>query len=418
MCISKCIFRYQYNNGNRCNEKTLEYSQYCKRHINKRNHIFEIMDQCLANNTVNTSTDLYNIFQYVHDLDTIENKNETFYNIASYLLSRMSIIAIISKLVKLDMCISKCNKRFIITHHLQNIYSKIYQISKDDDSLNYIIKIQRFMRRKLYQKITACNKSVSENNEDPFTFDTIDEIPPAYKFSYKDSKGHIYSFNAIEFEYFIRNNGRWNPYTKEEIPDNIINRLYLLILYNKLELKQEEVLKWQTPLQAYTDVSQVMEKGGFYTSVVWFEKINYNSCKNIIKRFRELSSGVPDGNMFFPITFEMNKSTYYFEFAKEIITLFKEYDSHYLLCCNFIKALAANIKEFYQNMPSWLLNLESSEPLNTNTNTNRNAIMFMYFQNMIDDVEENYEIDIDFDIIDRRYTSLTRGLYGMMYDRF
>jgi hypothetical protein len=190
----------------------------------------------------------------------------------------------------------------------------------------------------------------------------------------------------------------------------------MLINYNKLELKEEEVFKWQTPLQAYTDVSQVMEKSGFYTSVVWFEKLNYNSCKNIIKRFRELSSGVPDGNLFFPITFEMNKSTYYFDLAKEIISLFKESDTHYLLCCNFIKALAANIKEFYQNMPSWLLNLESTVPLHTNTN--RNALMFMYFQNMVEDVEENYEIDMDFDIIDRRYNNLTRGLYGIMYDRF
>lgn len=412
MC--SCIFRYQYNNGNKCGEKSLEYSQYCKKHINKRNHIFEIMDQCLANNTINTSTDLYNIFQYIHNTDTIENKNETFYNIASYLLSRMSIIGIIYKLVKLD--INKCNKKIIITHHLQNIFSKMYNVSKDVDCMSNIIKIQRFMRQKLYEKITAYNKLLSENNEDPFTFDTIDEIPPAYKFSYKDSKGHIYSFNAIEFEYFIRNNGRWNPYTKEEIPDYIINQLYMLINYNKLELKEEEVFKWQTPLQAYTDVSQVMEKSGFYTSVVWFEKLNYNSCKNIIKRFRELSSGVPDGNLFFPITFEMNKSTYYFDLAKEIISLFKESDTHYLLCCNFIKALAANIKEFYQNMPSWLLNLESTVPLHTNTN--RNALMFMYFQNMVEDVEENYEIDMDFDIIDRRYNNLTRGLYGIMYDRF
>ncbi len=408
-----CIFRYQYNNGAKCSDKPLEYSMYCKKHINKRSQMFEVMESCLANNTVTSSTDLYNVFQYICDtaLHIIDNKKDMFYKIVSYLLSRTTIIALISKLVFTD--ISKCNKKFVITHHLYRLFNRTYQLSNDADAVQNIVKIQRFLRQRLYEKITSCNKLSSENTEDPFTFDTINEIQSVHKFSYKDSKGHIYIFDAVEFEYFIRNSGRWNPYTKEEIPEYIINRLYILIFYNKLKIKKEEEFNWQTPLQAYTEVSQVMEKAGFYTSVEWFNKIDYNSCKNIIHNFREQCSSLPNGNMYFQISFEMNKSTYVFDFSKEVIKLFKESDDHYLLCCNFIKALAVNIKEFYQHMPSWLLNVESAS-----RSSSRNAIMLMYVQNMIDDVEDNYEIDIDFSITDRRYNSLTRGLYGMLYDRF
>lgn len=417
MC--NCIFRYQYSDGTKCTDESMEYSQYCKKHINKRNQIFEIMEQCLGNSTITSCADLFKLFVHIYDMPQPLEKMELFYTIVSYLLSRLTIIAVLSKLVLVD--IRKYNKKFIITYHMYKLFKNTYQLSKDDNAIYNIIKIQRFLRQKLYEKITACNNLPAENTDDPFTYDSIDEIQPSHKFSYKDSNDHVYIFNAVEFEYFIRTNGKWNPYTKEEIPDYIINRLYILINYNRLQTKSDEEFKWQTPLQAYTEVSQIMEKAGFYTSVVWFDKIDYKTCKNIITVYRELCSGLVDGNMYFPIAFEMHKSTYVYDFAREIINLFKESDAHYLLCCNFIKALAVNIKDFYQNMPAWLVNLEQQQPaLSAVTMFGRNrtnAVMFMYFQNMIDDAEENYEIDIDFDVVNRRYNSLTRGLYGMLYER-
>jgi hypothetical protein len=411
--MTNCIFRHQYNDGAKCNDTCIEcdgMSNYCKRHINKRNHIFEIIEQSLGDRRVTSARDLYSIFTYIYTLDIVEDKKEMFYKIVAYLLSRLTLIKIIQKAIFTD--ISKYNKKTIITY-LYNIFFRNH--NQDTQMSNAVLRIQRFWRNKLYARITACNKLPAENAEDPFTFDTIDEIPIECRFSYKDSKGHVYIFNAIEFEYFLRTNGCWNPYTKEEIPEYVIRHLHLLMSYNKLHKKEDNAIKWHTSLQAYTEVSQAMERAGFYTSVEWFNKITFTICKNIINTYRNLCHHLPNGNMFFPVAFEINQSTYVFDLCKEIINLFKESDEHYLLCCNFIKALAVNIKEFYQNMPSWLV--DSHTPMLSSFRIRGlDTMMFMYVQNLMETIDEIAQAaeQIDDDLLVRRW-GRNRGTYRSFY---
>ena len=91
-------------------------------------------------------------------------------------------------------------------------------------------------------------------------------------------------------------------------------------------------------------------------------------------------------NLYFDNNFELREETYIYDFCKESIRLFKDGNNHYLLCCNFVKALALNLEDFYNNLPSWLSSLETPLPfLNRSPNEN-NGMLFMYIQNLIDNI--------------------------------
>lgn len=393
--INTCIFRYLYGDGSKCTYKALDDCKYCKRHKKKANNIFQIMEDSM-NNTINNETDLFTIFMHIHTTttnniedesiidNTLENKRNIFLIVIAYLLSKMSILSILSKML---LFINDKMKKKNIILYIYDVFMNTYTISNNENKVYNVLKLQRWARNCLYKRIIKYNKCVPENTEDPFTFDSIDEIPPFHKFSYKDTNTHIYTFNAVELEYFIRHNGNWNPYTKDEIPLYIINQLYLLIQYNKLQLKQKEEFKWQTKRHAFTEVAQIMEKAGFYTDVSWFEKITYNICKNIVSLYRDLCTDLEDGNTYFSTSFELNRDTFEYDFCKEIIELFTDADNHYLLCCNFMKALAMYIKEFYSNLPSWLLNIDSPLPFVDLTNDQNSGLLYMYIQNLLQNIE-------------------------------
>jgi len=379
---SSCIFR-NVRGSKCCRESTENDKFYCKIHKNKRKYMFEIMAKTLQDGIIECEEDIYKILEYIYDNDTydlngtdikndLEDKKELFVLIVDYLLDMKRLESILNQYNKM----SKMKKREMI-EDIHGIMYNTYTLGKNNKS---ILKIQRAVRKYLAKCIIEFNNEKSENMEDPFTFDSIDEIPANQKFSYKDSKGHIYIFNATEFEYFIRTNGNWNPYTKEALPDYVVNRLHILMKYNNLKKKYDDEFHWATSIQAFTDVSQLMEKKGFYNNVEWFNKLTFHICKKVIKVYRDLSEGTSESGVFFPRGFEISESNYVFEFCKEVIRLFKEGDDHYLLCCNFMKSLALYISEFYHNLPSWLLNIES--PINF-MNPN-NGMFLVYVQSLID----------------------------------
>jgi hypothetical protein len=399
MTTERCIFRYIYNDGARCTGDQLsEDCKYCRKHKNKTNYIFEVMDAALnKGNNVNDERDLYEIFTFIYDNDLQQdedNKKKLFFAIVAYLLSRATLLSILYKTLYLNgknieamYMLQKKTKQNVITF-VYDILMNTYQISKSDHAVYNIIKIQRFVRRHMYRKIIEYNKGPAKNTEDPFTYDDISEIPDDNKFSYLDRNGYIYIFNTVEFEYYLRTSDtKTNPYTKDNLPEYVMNRLHLLMLYNKLQAKQENEFKWQTILHAYTDLSHIMEKAGFYTSVEWFEKISFGICKNIIACYKRTSSN----SLYF--CEELNRETYVFDFCKEAINLFKDADDHYLLCCNFMKALAANITEFRQNMPSWLED-DAYVP--------HSAVLLMYVQDLLETMD-------DLEIYNQRHITFTNG---------
>ena len=379
-----CIFWQRH--GSRCKNKMSQDTKYCKRHKKKHQYIFEIMPAKLR--TIKCENDIYEILKHIYENDTyetngeinnsIESKKQLFIIILDYLFPYQRIIEILQSL--LIRCTGGSKRQIIRKIH--DLMYNTYLLSEDEIVCSKVCEIQGWYRKYLYRKITEYNTETSENNEDPFTYDSIEEIPENCKFSYKDSKGHVYIFNAVELEYFIRHQGAWNPYTKEVLSKSVINRLHIFMKYNKLNPKSDEDVVWLTPLHAFTEVSQLMEKMGFYNDVTWFNKLTFGICKNVIKVYRDLCADIPGGQVYFPLGFEISEKNYVFDFCKEIIRLFKEADEHYLLCCNFVKALALNIDDFYNNLPSWLLNIDSPMPFIDNNS----GAFYMYVQNLLDSI--------------------------------
>jgi hypothetical protein len=395
-----CMFWKKH--GQRCCNKIFSLNNYCKLHKKKNKYIFEIMQR------IKCEEDIYEILKYIYDNDTydiegkqvkndMQNKKELFINIIDYLMSNTKLTQIIHKML-IPVSYSK-------QQNMANLHKVLYNTYEMSNETQ-IVRIQSWIRKKLYKIITQYNTEKAENCEDPFTFDDINEISECNKFSYKDCHGRVYVFNAVEFEYFVRKNGKWNPYTKEPLPDYVVKHLRILMQYNRLNKKNDS--EWQTNLHAFTEVSQLMEKMGFYNDVTWFDKLTFTICKNVIKVYRDMSANISEGPVYFPIDFEISQKHYVFEFCKEVIRLFKEADDHYLLCCNFVKALALNIDEFYNNLPNWLLNVES--PINFLNNNNN---LFMYVQSLIDNITYLEHTNLQGNIIDddQVYAANIRYIY-------
>lgn len=258
-------------------------------------------------------------------------------------------------------------KKKAVLELLYRILKNTFDISQSK-SLGCVVKLQRLWRQR---------GVVPENTEDPFTFDTIDDIPKELRYGYVDELGHYYVFNVVELECFIRHEGCWNPYTKQKIPNSDIFRMYKQMKTNKIQ-QRRTVLQWQNNTHALTDMSMAMEMKGFYNDVEWLKKLSFSKCLKTISIYRDIS----ESNDYFGEEFELSRRDYTFVFCKEVIRLFKNSDRHYLLCCNFVKALAMNLEDLYNNLPEWLLSIESqSTYLN-----NGNGLLFNYIQNILSEI--------------------------------
>jgi len=351
-----CIFR-NINNCRCCNYKAKK--NYCNLHINNRNIIYEIIYEAIGSKQIKTNQDIYEIFKYIYENDKIYIKELIFKKILTTL--------------------------FIKSKSLKNIYpnlnniNEIYNLNLNTYNIDKKLKKNNYKELKKIKNIILLyllknhiyNYNITYiNSNDPFTFDLIEDIPIKERFIFKDNENN-YCFRANEFKYFIAKNGNWNPYTKNLISYHIINKLTLYINYFKLELINEN--KWTTLNQAYTDVSQLIEKIGFYTNTDWFLKLTSKQIKNIIKIFKLISKN----NNYFN---DINEENIFYDFAKEIMNLFEDGNSKFFLCCNFMKSLGLYSNDFYNSLPEWLSDIENPIIITNNRNYE-----ILYLINIIDE---------------------------------
>lgn len=396
---TNCIFRNLNGCGVRCKNKSTSLTRYCNRHRGNENYIFEVLDECFSNTSHSLNrTDIYTLFVFIQTNDTFEIdeiydnktlnnscsiKRELFRIIIDYLYSK-------SKLKKVFHPSYYAKKTYISKSSIIDIlYNISYNTFKNSHNDSYICKIQRCFKKYFYKKITQYNDSNSENDTDPFTFDKINDIPFDEKFGFKDAYGRIYIFKTVDFCHFLETNGLWNPYTRDKLPYQIKNQLKLLIKYNRLN-ERSKISQWITASHAYTEVSQLLERVGFYNNVTWFDDLTYVKCNKIIRIYRDLCKELPESRRFFPKTFELTKDGYIFEFCREMILMFENADNHYLVCCNFMKAVALNIDKFYHNLPTWLLDIESNLNIefDANTDLQTDSLLFFYVYNLLDHLPE------------------------------
>jgi len=375
-----CIFR-NINDCKCCCFKSK--NNYCSIHINNSNIIYEIINNAIGIKQLNSVFDIYQIFKYIYNNPDIYVKEWIFKKILKTLFIKQWTLR--SKFYYLN------NKHLINYQNYDSLINKIFQLNlntykiEKNNNLSFLIKLKKFMQYVIIKQHIYKSNVKYINETDPFTFDTIEEIPIKERFIINEDNNY-YCFKAIEFKYFIRTNGNWNPYTKKTIIPNIIINLDKFIDYFNLNRTYNN--QWKTLEQAYTDVSLIIEKVGFYTNMQWFLKLTIKQIKNIIRLFRIISyrNNRSNTNDFFndfiivnEEVIDNNNTQIYYYFARETIRLFNEGDSNFLLCCNFMKSIGVYSNDFYNSLPEWLSDIES--PIIINNNLTRDLV---YLINIIE----------------------------------
>ena len=378
--MSTCIYR-QHNSCSPCyfNSKS---DKYCAIHSNNYNIIYDIINDAIGRNEINIK-EIYNIFKYIYNNDKIYTKEFMFKACLKTLYSNHYYLMDIFKKYKFTKDIIE--NIFLLNLNTYNIEKNNYKKSE----ILYRLFINNIIKKHKYNPEIKLN-----NDEDPFTLDNINELNKNELFIYSENNDTNYFFIATELKYFIDTNGGWNPYTKQEFSESTIKNLNYFIKYFKLNNKKSlNKYEWNSIHQAFTDVSQIIEKIGFYNDTRWLLKLTSKQIKNIIKTFKLVSreyEGIE--NYFVDIT----DNNIFYDFAREIIKLFENGNDRFILCCNFIKSIALYSDDFYNNIPEWMVDIETPSiitiPINTrssivneinNINTLFNSVDIIYFINIM-----------------------------------
>jgi hypothetical protein len=379
----RCICRY--NNFNLCNRHIVNNLLYCRYHKNtKIGYIHKIFYDVFNDKKEINVCDLYMLYRHINNFGYIK---ELYIDLL--------------KNIPFKILLNIAEKNYIISNDRKysknEIYSQLYNINKNTHELEsnhlnmkgfckiqYRIKdilinrIKNRIRDKLRDNIfkledyeSAISRGDYMNSEELFTGENICDIPPNRLYvlcnksnnsdcnikSEKSEKSEKYIFEAVELEYFVRKcrenkQEPYNPYNRDKLDEDFLENLYMFIKYNGLIIKNEEYL-WENNMHAFTELSLEIESRGFYNSPEWFQRLKDSDFLKVIKYFKLFSANTPESNKYFN---EIRADTLIFDFCKDAIKMFKECnDEYYILCCNFIKAMALCSNNFYNNLPTWLL---------------------------------------------------------------
>lgn len=184
-----------------------------------------------------------------------------------------------------DFCArhAKNPKRFV--ESLQPVESPILQSTVKNTASE---KIQRWWRPRVgrlrfQRQGPAANFPVeAENQTDIYTLDATSSIPMMYRWSYADSRKHIWIFDVRSLSMTRAQDTRdklLNPYTREEVPSPaevkyqdrckwLRDRKYCLVHLLTDEMTPEQL--WH---QRILDVTMKYDALGYHTCLNWFEEL-------------------------------------------------------------------------------------------------------------------------------------------------
>lgn len=321
--MNLCIYRNPDTCGC-CNFMVDPFSNnsYCQKHRFNENRLYDIINYAIGRVPID-DYQIYKLFKYIYDSDFIYTKE--------FIFKGCMKILFINKIDNYQLNLN--------TYNIEKYHYKKYQI------------IHRFFMNSIIKKYRYNPEIKLHNVEDPFTMDNINDIENKNELFLFDN----YFFIATELKYYIDTNGLWNPYNKKEFEPYLINHLNHFIFKYKLEKKKSiNKYEWSSIQQAFTDVSQIIEKVGFYNDPRWLLKLTSKQIRRIIKTFK-LAARDNSGNDYFN---NITDNNIFYDFAREIIKLFENGNDNFMLCCHFIKSIALYNDDFYNNIPDWMADIE------------------------------------------------------------
>mgnify|MGYP001178974660 FL=1 len=187
-------------------------------------------------------------------------------------------------------------KKETLFNDLINEFEILDRYQKD---IGGIIRIQRYIKNKpkLIDKLRGegfFNKKLCNNDTDFFTYDTIDEVENRYFFSYKDNNQFIWFFDIRSFNKLIELKQN-NPYTREELTNESIDRSKQLSLLINLTEKDEILnitminkTKSQIIKQKVIDLFSQIEQFGYEGNIDWFLSLNVRKLKQLYRSLEDI----------------------------------------------------------------------------------------------------------------------------------
>lgn len=255
----KCLSRCKNNPYKQCTHIASNNSIYCKKHINSITNI---------NIPLFSYQSIYLFLEYYINNQHINIKKH--FDIIKYIVIYFNITTSSTQPKKIyyNLFLNFINHNL---HYIINIKN--------------IIKIQSLFRLKYTKYINSLkgnilfNRKLSANDTDFYTFEPINNISYNYFFSFIDNNC-FYSFDIRSFNLLISKHKPINPYNRNIIHSNIINKANILTKYlinNKLYTYyiEDKLTKKQEIKQYIIKIFQIIDSFGYNTDISWFTNLNF-----------------------------------------------------------------------------------------------------------------------------------------------
>lgn len=138
------------------------------------------------------------------------------------------------------------------------------------------------------------NKKLSNNIDDFYTAEDLDEIDYYYYFSFKDNDGFIYTFNIVSIHSLLEKRQTENPYNRKTFSNEIVNVVHKRMKYNKI-LGKTSVFDDYKPTEPtfenkVTNVFTKIDELGNYSNHSWFMELNLVQTKRFLYELLEIWS--------------------------------------------------------------------------------------------------------------------------------
>uniref|UniRef100_A0A6C0L028 Uncharacterized protein n=1 Tax=viral metagenome TaxID=1070528 RepID=A0A6C0L028_9ZZZZ len=169
-------------------------------------------------------------------------------------------------------------------------------LNKYKDDIENIIKVQNMIKKrpKPHDHLRGegyVNKQLCNNDVDFYTFETIDDIEDKYFFSYQDNNGFIWFFDIRSFNKLVEMK-QTNPYTREIIPQDIIDKAFKLSkeiqIQNVNTIDTNNLTRKQIVRQKIVDLFSQIEHYGYSCQVEWFTTLGTSRLKSLYRNLEDI----------------------------------------------------------------------------------------------------------------------------------
>ena len=254
-----------YENEHKCCKKTT-YGQFCNKH--KRNHLID-NDLIIMDRFTNKASD-YLKNDIINTLNSLDNKK--------YSKS-------LKKGIVYDILLDRYNKVNYYNDNLRNIMNIQFRYKYKYNKANQLLRGEGFLKK------LECN-----NQEDFFTYETVNEIEDKYFFSYKDEQNIIWFFDIRSLNKLIEMQ-QPNPYTMVEFNPRTIIRANKLINYLKNnnislnfkdEMKELKKDKKAVVKQKMVDLSASIERLGYSFNLERFKTLHSAQLRHLYRLLEDM----------------------------------------------------------------------------------------------------------------------------------